>query len=300
MSWIEEKDNRIFNEDTITKPWYAEQFIKLLDYLIVNGVEEFARFSKEADNLSISKKNCLRMIQVFSYQAMGPIKEKWKELLEKYPHIKKFLKDNDMIDKRELCSGLYYYNLFKNLSENPNLAKIFKERLEKIKYLNANICWYPFKNSPFAIDGNGLFPWVSLATYDITDEDEKLIFLKKYYCCLDLEYHLLYSRFIEKNGRKYRHDIYSFQYENAAEKEAKYGYNINQGAGHGWILQVINNGKNIKKLMHLQVLSMANVFDNECHNLPSLEEVEKFDLTDEMKNCKTDEKMTKLYLKHYR
>lgn len=52
--------------------------------------------------------------------------------------------------------------------------------------------------------------------------------------------------------------------------------------------------------MHLQVLSMVNVFDNECHNLPSLEEVEKFDLTDEMKNCKTDEKMTKLYLKHYR
>lgn len=116
MSWIEEKDNRIFNEDTITKPWYAEQFIKLLDYLIVNGVEEFARSSKEADNLSISEKNCLRMIQVFAYQAMGPIKEKWKELLEKYPHIKKFLKDNDMIDKRELCSGLYYYNLFKHLS----------------------------------------------------------------------------------------------------------------------------------------------------------------------------------------
>lgn len=296
MSWIEEWKNRVLNENTIVKPWQAEQFIRLFDYLIENGVEEFARFSSEERNLSISEKNCLRMIEVFAYKAMAPTKEKWKELLERYPHIKIFLEENDMLDKRELCSGLWNYNLFyADLNKNPDLVKTFKENMDKIKYLHANICWYPYKNCPFSHDGNGSFPWLSHVTYDVTDGDEKLIFLEKYYCCLDLEYHLLYSHFTEKNGRKYRHDIYSFEYENADEK-AKQGYDINQGGGHGWILQVINNGKNIKKLMHLQGFRMGNVFDGECHNLPKLEEVEKFDLVDEMKRCKKDKELTKKYL----
>lgn len=298
MGWIEEKNNNILNEDTIAKPWKTEQLIKLFEYLIENGVEEFTKFSSEAMNLSISEKNYFRMLEVRAWKATVPIKEKWKEILERYPNIKKFLEENDMLDKRMLCSELWWRNLFDwDLSNNPNLAQTFKENMEKIKYLHANICWYPYKNNPFTHDGNGMFPWLSHATYDITDGNEKLIFLEKYYCCVNLEYYLLHSIFTEKNGRKYRHDIYSFEYENADEK-VKQGYDINQGAGHGWVLRVTNNGKTIKKMMHLQGFRMTNVFDDECHNLPSLEEVERFDLTDEMKACKTDKKLTKRYLEY--
>lgn len=297
MSWIEEKRNRIFNENTIVKPWKTEQLIKLFEYLIENGVEEFTKFSSEAMNLSISEKNCLFMLEVYAYSGRGPIKEKWKEILERYPNIKKFLEDNDMLDKRMLCSELWWRDLFDwDLTKNPNLAKTFLTNMKKIECLHANVCWYPYKNNPFTHDGNGMFPCLSHAIYDVTDEDEKLIFIEKYYCGLDLKYYLLYSRFTEKNGRKYRHDIYSFEYENADEK-AKQGYNIEQGAGHGWMLQVINNGKNIRKMMHLQDFRMTNVFDGKCHNLPSLEEVERLDLTDEMKTCKTDKELTKAYLK---
>ncbi len=295
MGWIEEHQNYILNEDTIVKPWKTGQFIKFFEYLIENGVEEFTKFAYEIRNLPISEKNCLRMLEVHHWFTIAPTKEKWNEILERYPNIKKFLEDNDMLDRRELCSNLYYDNLFDwDLNKNPDLAKTFKENMEKIEYLNADVCWHLSKDTPFVTIASN--PWsLAHATYDITDEEEKLIFLEKYYCGLDLEYHLLHSRFTEKNGRKYRHDIFDFEYEKANEE-----YTMFQSAGHGWALRVTNNGKNIKKMMAFQGFRMTNIFDGQCHNLPSLEEVEKFDLTDEMKNCKTDEKLTKIYLKNCR
>lgn len=292
MSWIDEHRNRVLNEDTIVKPWRAEQFIKFFEYLIANGAEEFTKFAYEIRNLPISEKNCLRMIEVHQWFTIAPTKEKWKEILERYPNIKKFLEDNDMLDRRELCSNLYYDNLFDwDLSKNPNLAKTFKENMEKIKYLNADVCWHLNKDTPFMTIADS--PWsFARATYDITDEEEKLIFLEKIYCGLDLEYHLLHSRFTEKNGRKYRHDIFDFEYEKANEKYAMF-----QSAGHGWALRVINNGTTIKKMMAFQGFRMANCFDGKCHNLPSLEEVERFDLTDEMKSWKKNPELTEIYLK---
>lgn len=293
MSWIDEQENRVFNEDTIVKPWRIEQFISLFEYLKENGVEEFAKFASESDDLSDFDKNRLRMIEVYGWQSIAATKESWNEILNKYPNIRKFLENKNMLDRRMLCSTNYYYELFSwDLLRNPSHAITYLENMKRLVHLDADICWCPIGVSPFSQDGNGPFPWLSYATYDVTNGDEKLIFIKKYYCGVNLEYHLIHRRYTEKNGRKYRHDVFAFEYKNLDER-----FTMAQTANHGWVLQVINNGRRIKKMIVLQNFNMRNFINDGWTNLPSSEEVDKLDLTDEMKDYKTKDELTEIYLK---
>lgn len=291
MSWIEELENRVFNENTIVKPWTVGKFISLFEYLKENGIEEFTRFTKESLDLEDEEKNFLRMPEVYGWHFSASTKEKWLEILNRYPNIKKFLEENDMLDRRMLCSETYYFNLFFwVLSKNPSLTKTFLENMKTIAYLNADICWCPTGLQPFSLDSNGTFHSLAYASYDITDGNEELIFIKKYYCGVDLQYRLIHSKYTEKNGRRYRHDVFLFDYKNG-------NVTISQAANHGWLLQVIINRRTIKKMMVLQNFSMNNPFDDGFSKLPSLEEVEKLDLTPEMKAFTIDPELTEIYLK---
>ncbi len=289
MGWIKELENQIYNENTIVKSWKTEQFINLFKYLSKSGMEEFAEFSSEAQNLSDNDNNFnfLRMIEFPSWNMIAPTMEKWHKILARYPNIKDFLSNNSMLDRRMLCSNLYYDNLFKGCSKN--LAETFLENMIRIKYLQANVCWFPLGICPFS-KSSDFNSYSAQAIYDITEENERLIYVDKYYCGLDLEYYFICSRFMEKSGKKYRQDIYLIDYKKELNEQ---GHSIRQTACHGWILRVSNNGENIKKNMALQGFHMTNSIDGECHNLPSLAEIESFDLPNEMKKSKIDEQLIK-------